>query len=292
MTPLAKEVAELKASNKAWWQPYASVLKPFPEVHCFEVTQIKPLVQDLSNQAEPKRRSLIDVLSFLPAPATWIERTESSEEGRFGRVAGRSGYLLLEADDKLSARVVEFMGINVKGGIGFVAFECSPIPLLGNSDPDNWAIETALRLKGLAETQGGFVGASRMELPPDDGYFLDQMLNKAYEIYLNLAIINSPHVIIRNTRPPSSGLQKRLARQAQNGESYQLLPWHDILLEVPAKFENASDPSGRIVGPRALHFVRQFVRIRMGKLELVRSHWRGDAAVGISQSRYVVGRPN
>jgi hypothetical protein len=40
--------------------------------------------------------------------------------------------------------------------------------------------------------------------------------------------------------------------------------------------------------PRALHFVRAHLRLRLGKIELVRPHWRGDAQLGIKRPAYLV----
>jgi hypothetical protein len=72
--------------------------------------------------------------------------------------------------------------------------------------------------------------------------------------------------------------------------TFPLRAWTEIVLEVtPPSEAGALDPGeAHLTGRRALHFCRQHLRIRGGRLELVKAHWRGDAAIGIKQSRYRV----
>ena len=68
----------------------------------------------------------------------------------------------------------------------------------------------------------------------------------------------------------------------------------EIKLEITEPVDASHDPSmeAHYTGDRALHFCRAHLRIRLGKLEIVRSHWRGDASLGIKQSRYRLAMPN
>lgn len=115
-----------------------------------------------------------------------------------------------------------------------------------------------------------------------------------YVAYAILAIINSPRIVGRRTHRPHAGLQRALRRARGLGVGkFPLRGWTEIILEITPP---QVDVSGRVhetrlTGRRALHFVRQHLRIRNGGLELVSAHWRGDAALGIKRSRYKVVPP-
>src|SRR5262249_29716721 len=114
------------------------------------------------------------------------------------------------------------------------------------------------------------------------GTFLNAVLT-------NLAIINTPHIIGRTTHLPHTGLQKHLARAFKMPGKYPLQPWHEVKLHVvvPSEF-GGGEVEGHLTGERALHLCRSYLRIRLGQLELVHSHWRGNPALGIKQTRYRV----
>lgn len=74
---------------------------------------------------------------------------------------------------------------------------------------------------------------------------------------------------------------------------FPLNAWTEIMLEMtpPPAPEGPSTCEVRLSGTKALHFCRAYLRLRLGRLELVSSHWRGDGALGIKQSRYVLTPP-
>jgi hypothetical protein len=39
-------------------------------------------------------------------------------------------------------------------------------------------------------------------------------------------------------------------------------------------------------GEKCLHFCRSHLRVRNGRLEQVKAHWRGNPSLGIKQTRY------
>lgn len=103
-----------------------------------------------------------------------------------------------------------------------------------------------------------------------------------------LALVNTPHIIGRREYPPHKGLvrlwQKRFAKK------YPLHAWQEIKLSVskPIEIDDDEPHSAQIGGRRALHFCRAHLRIRLGQLEFVHSHWRGDPALGTKLTRYRV----
>jgi hypothetical protein len=68
-----------------------------------------------------------------------------------------------------------------------------------------------------------------------------------------------------------------------------LLSQRDVILRVPNfgahHSSGASDGAGEHSG-RVRHLVRAFTRIRRGKLEFVRPHWRGDEGRGVKAPAY------
>ncbi|WP_257540605.1 hypothetical protein [Sphingobium sp. CFD-1] len=100
-----------------------------------------------------------------------------------------------------------------------------------------------------------------------------------------LAIINTPKLVDRRSRHPHKALAREL-RQSSNSR-IQLRPWTEIRLDLNPQ-EATGEGAARISGRKCLHFCRSHIRIQNGKLTIVRPHWRGDSALGVSQSRYVV----
>lgn len=105
----------------------------------------------------------------------------------------------------------------------------------------------------------------------------------------NLILINSPKLFGRVTHVPHRGLESRLTTHFGVGK-FPLRAWTELKLEVtkPLEIDDGEPHEAHLTGRRALHFVRKHIRIRLGKLEYVTSHWRGDAAIGIKQTRYKV----
>jgi len=286
MTPLAKWLAERVSSEPKWWRvnEYDKLLSPFPTVKCFEVSAVRDLAIMLADQAQEKD-SIADSLAFLPAPATWLEYQNGT---------GRFGYLLVQKTDT-TASCVSFLAEDMRGGIAFIPMPHADLPLLSTADADNFAVDSALTIQGLDEkylekapvfTEFGIPKARWDTSNVDWDKVLSAEQVRAYRLYAMLSIINSPKIIERSTHKPSSGLQKRLNRKAS--KPFELLPWHEILLDVqpPPDGEGHTGNGERLTGPKALHFCRSFIRIRLGKLERVRAHWRGDPSLGVSQASY------
>lgn len=279
---MAKELAETSASDRKWWfaHQYDKILAPFPSVKCFELSLADELITSLAQEAQ-KKSSLAESVAFLPAPATWLEFRNTQ-----GGPLSIEAVLLVQKNDT-TASCVSVGCYSIGGGIGFTVIPAGDLPLLGAADPDEFALNSAITMEELGNaprTPGtAYFDASKLDL--DAALALEQ--NRAYWLYAALAIINSPKIVDRSTRPPSSGLQKRLARRF--GAPFQLLPWHEIFLDIrPPTTGEERGEGGRLTGPKALHFCRSFLRIRLGKLERVRAHWRGDPALGLSQASYRV----
>lgn len=104
-----------------------------------------------------------------------------------------------------------------------------------------------------------------------------------------LAIINAPHIVYRDTFDPHRGLNRLWEKRFHHAP---LNAWHELKLRVakPVEIEDCEPHAAHIGGQRALHFCRAHLRIRLGRLEFVTSHWRGDAALGTKLTRYRVAK--
>lgn len=108
------------------------------------------------------------------------------------------------------------------------------------------------------------------------------------KIYAFLALINTPRIVGRVTHLPHAGLQKSLVASRAMTGSFPLKAWTEIKLSILPPEIQPGIRDACLTGERALHFCRAYLRIRLGQLEMVRAHWRGDASIGIKQSRYKV----
>ncbi len=190
-----------------------------------------------------------EMLAFLPAPRTWIECRIGS--ARFG----------IHLEEEASYAVVR------------QAFQIG----------EDW--------RSACDKENIELLNNREEIPPIDWKeaHRTQELDPRGFIYSALALINSPRVIGRQQHAPHRGLERKLIASRSIIGSFPLHAWTEIKLQVMPPSDYSGDATeAHLTGQRALHFCRAHLRIRLGKLELVRSHWRGDAALGIKQSRYRV----
>ena len=100
-----------------------------------------------------------------------------------------------------------------------------------------------------------------------------------------LAIINTPRLVGRRYHNPHRGLEREIRRAGNS--TLQLRPWSEIRLEITPKAATGEGPE-RLCGRKCLHFCRSHIRVQNGRLVVVRSHWRGDAALGVVQATYRV----
>jgi hypothetical protein len=258
MTPLAKRIISqqklLPAARRPPFKNSDGFLSRLNDFHCFETTEIEPLRADLLNQLARMRQQNnhheIQKLIFLPAPRTWLEREA------FGF---RFGYLLDEWEDQT--------GFDLYGAVDTGA---SMIGKIHKSDPF------------------GIIPANEQSLrdfDPETG--ASYTAGHCGDVVSQIILINSPHIIGRRQRMPNWSLERKLTSKMGRGK-FPLHAWTEIKLEVgkPIEIDDGEPHEAHLTGKRALHFCRAHVRIKQGRLEYVKSHWRGDPAIGIKQSRY------
>jgi hypothetical protein len=104
-----------------------------------------------------------------------------------------------------------------------------------------------------------------------------------------LALINTPKIIGRRQHMPNRALERELTRKMGVGK-FPLHAWTEIYLQVskPPEIDDGEPHEAHLTGQRALHFCRKHLRVRLGRIEYVSAHWRGDPALGIKRSRYTL----
>lgn len=229
--------------------------------HCFEFSAVweavGPLAIKMMSQDGGKTISALTetAFAFLPAPSTWIEYLIDG---------GRSGILLVEAETLAIGVVIVWH----KSTNRLMAMQPFALPLRGH--PELGALRFPAKEDWQTEEQ------------------VSSMHATVIDVYPMLAMINSPRVILRRQHMPHAGLQKTLAAARGMVGKFPLLAWTEIILEVRPPDIDLQDHEASLTGKKALHFCRKHLRIRLGKLELVSAHWRGDPALGIKRSRYVM----
>lgn len=259
MTPLAHAIVSdstLPLAKRQYGDAMQR-LRLLDDVHFFEVSAVYDAAVDLS-VSQVKAKQVASRLAFLPAQRTWLEWTEAS---------GRCGALLEAADGEPAASVTWVVRLNGDRRIR-IADKCG------------W-----LLLSDLAGLRG-------IAFPSDTTDFCRRAAADA-RLYALLAMINTPRVIGRTTHQPHAGLQRKIAAARSMPGKYPLHAWHELKLEVrPPRDEAGHEPRQTILtGGKALHFVRAYCRMQNGSLVLVSSHWKGDPALGIKQTRYRVVPP-
>jgi hypothetical protein len=268
MTPLAQMLVR-HALKHGISEPVAGTLLA---ARCFEVTQVGELIDDLvRSKFDPAAER---ITSFLPAPVTWIER--KYDWGRHGALL-HSAKLLPDA--KITSILSELDDID---GIAIrqvwhnqTSGEFGSFPPVGVLFCDDENVAVPLECKRDDETDEEC--ADRF----------DESAGWGRAIMAAVAVINSPRVIGRREHQPHVGLQRELGRQHNAGGKFPMECWTEIMLEVTPTAHGVGH-DGVLTGKRALHFCRAHLRLRLGRVELVSSHWRGDPAIGLRRGRYTV----
>lgn len=266
MTPLAYRIVKQSWTPLKRRPPFddeGHLAVRMDDIHCFEVSEVFELADELGfkqHQASIGSDGLYAVdnvdkgFAFLPAPKTWIEwRGGPHEEKGY-----RTGVLLEETPD---------------GSLALCTFAHS----IGDRAMRSFKSDMVIALRSCTDFGLKFHPRSQMTRA--------WQITTLYRLYAFLALINSPKVIGRFQHTVHRTLVKTLA-----GHSFPLHAWTEIRLEVakPTHIADGNLHQAYLTGQRALHFCRAHVRIRLGRLEYVSSHWRGDASIGIKRSRYKV----
>lgn len=269
MTPLAhlftKQLVTPK-KDRTVWCPEINLAELLRDIHCFEMSAVTEIYEILHQARRVDDKSFMDANQkhmFLPAPKTWFE---------YKNGFGRSASIAIEEDGNPSHLHV-FSAYNVNN-LSWI-YPCGKIDL--NNQTVYW------NQNWLDYLPPGLDKNKYSEIGPDPR---DEM----GAIPTMLAIINSPKIIGRRQHMPHRGLERALIAKQKAIGKFPLHGWTEIQLKVapPKDMSGEAPAEDHLTGQKALHFCRAHLRVRMGRLEVVRAHWRGDAALGIKRSRYKV----
>lgn len=269
MTPLLQRITrELTLPQKdRTFVDGCGLLSQLDDVHSFEVSSVYELACELAvpmieNALDTRRFNLMEAQSFLPAPKTWIERIDG--EGN------REGFLLIRDEGSPYARVMTAAtsGAGIFGSLADVGGL-----MLDPPSPD---VTDKLWMTIFPTSKSDELGHP---IASEAHTFI---------LYALLAMINTPRVLGRKQHMPHRGLERRLTRHLGVG-AFPLHAWTELVLSVsPTGTHDDQEHQAHLTGQKCLHFCRSHLRIRCGRLEVVRAHWRGDAALGIKRTRYKV----
>lgn len=217
------------------------------------------------------RRRLI-----LPAELSWFEwrspaafndeEAEPAKRRVFGVLCGPSANPYTSAPFVLWWRIPHGVSRPVFGEFDLREGEYRPL------NEDDW-VQTSRR---LARQQG--------LVPPSE-----DSLRDAHRVMLNHVAVDLMAILLMLASPKVAERREvnnaRLNRQrARNGKP-PLLDHYEVRLSASERSYLTTAPKGGHAD-RIRHFVRRFMRIRRGRMEFVRSHWRGDPDRGIRHPNY------
>lgn len=270
MTPLAQHILRCALGEKSgadFWRGNAKpVIDAMTGAQFFEVTeaiQICEAIRDggLLRADESGNCQQISDTAFLPAEKTWMEFRLPDTQHR----------IALFAEDMRNgqARITAFFDI--------VCNHLGSVDIFG----DGYTIREGKHYFPVAivpETLEDHERAKR-------GYLA--------LVHMLLLIINTPKLIGRRQHMPHRGLEKRLLAKRKTLGNFPLQAWTEIKLEITPPRDASGDGTheAHLTGERALHFCRAHLRVRRGRIEHVRGHWRGDASLGVKRSRYTLVAP-
>jgi hypothetical protein len=265
------------------------------DVHCFEVSAAAPMLVELCaamldkygdirrvEDVPPEQSELVGRHVFLPAPKTWIEWRAPWGE----RVA-----LLLQAwggeldrpfaDEAQYERARQARACSPWGGGAATAVLFTP-ESLGFIGLLSTASDDCVYAGGRVAVSPALRAAADSIAPPAN--LVSVLLGMGHHY---LMLINSPKLVGRTDHTAHRSLQRQVA---QHERGWNLRDWTEIKLQVtkPRGLDDGEPHADQITGKRALHFVRKFIRVRLGKLEYVSAHWRGDPALGVCRADYTL----
>lgn len=185
-------------------------------------------------------------LAFLPAPVTWLEFRAAD--------GGRAAFMLAQVTAG-EAVVVLVTAKMAARPVGFIYTD------LG------------------ADDVGAMPAGVMPGWPPE---VAERLLMTVYGL---LNLINRPGSLQQCEHAPHRGVSRALARKGLVGK-FPLRGWTEIKLSVGPGGNMREPKNAGATGDKCLHFVRAHRRRCWGVWVKIPAHWKGDAALGMKQTRY------
>jgi hypothetical protein len=259
------------------------------DFHCFEVSDIHSLADEMALQIVNGSVPYDCGFTFLPAARTWIEWKDQDdgcrraffleqETGKYGEYAK----IVEVVENQEMGRIPEWVNDELRSATG----EVSPKAANRFGQSIVWEKRTTANELGYILP---LLDPSRH--PVSHAHLLTEARQQDLAlIAVLLSLINTPRTIGRRQHMPHRGLQKTLLKSRAIIGKFPLHAWTEILLHVTETKDLSNNESveAHLTGSKALHFCRAHLRVKYGRVEVVRGHWRGDASLGIKRSRYKV----
>lgn len=297
MTPVAhrllKDLTEDCLAVKGYPKLKAPLLATLQHAQYFEVTGILPLARSLVDALALRPfREIKEALSgalSLPAPITWVECRQ--------QLRGTLESVFILEQEQLMDRTDVY---TPTFRIGFFSdtgeFLFSDSEQLAIADGD---ISSFVEFYRFDELRGIYLNA-HPEAAAFQGNELNDRLGITFERFRRayyahskvlmlavLAVMNDQDIAHVERKPSHKGLMRQVRKVCGSDAGFNE-GWRQYTLHVSERVSGDGGGGGAITGTKALHFCRQFVRLRRGKIEFVRGHWRGDAAKGVVNKVYRV----
>lgn len=242
---------------------------------------LSPIIGDLAQDAAAleKSRSYL----FMPSPQMWIEMMAPLPEKtkrKMSRTAGRNAELrvgaLLFADDEEACV-----------GEAIVASTTSrrADPLIAHArmnlgEPGARALAVDALLNGgpAAQIESAYPGGA-------ESYAASMSESLSQWLIAAIALINTPRIatFVEHTFDDREYGAPRPGR-------WPLMSYKEVRLNVDEKIAVKNTDVRSADTHTARHHVRAHLRLRLGRVELVKAHWRGNAAFGTKLPIYSVGK--
>jgi hypothetical protein len=278
------------------------------ELHCFETTAIAKSVHDAMDEDNlwPDVETMMPRM-FLPSPTTWLEMTVPGKDFRVAWILQESGdgFRLSMAGEgprvpystpvcTFRARGILEVGERIEQ-VGLVeeAFVKDEV-----ADKRARSLLSSILLTGHDQEAQLVAQIGLLNLEIDrhsrEVRFLDGMIETGEFInhgivfaVLLLDLINTPGLVGLRQHDPHRGLARRLG--GYRGGSYPLRGWSEVVLKHQTRIAGDTEHQTGATFHKCLHFVRAHLRhYRDGKVTVIPAHWRGDPALGIKRTRYLV----
>lgn len=225
---------------------------------------LSPMVVEAAEEFAASQKVVQSALDyiFLPAETTWIEwRGGSAGHQR----SGRHGLLLVGTGEGKAALSV---------GQGAYVFD-SIIP----GQPDDVLHEP------IGFDLHDFI-FRKITVPgeptrPED---YEEVERLGRFLVCVLALINTPRV----SQLIAHNIDEKLNRSRLKRGKFPLLSWHDVTIRPDVGWAPRPTHEEGTTGEKRRHHVRTFMRLKMGKVEIVKPHWRGNREKGYVIHRHVV----
>lgn len=275
MTPLYLKLLKRIADGEEVLMPDGDpLLDHLGGAVCFEITDVWSLVKEIGDKF--LELGSVSETCFLPAPVTWIEylhKMPMQTEGMDVKI--RRGFLLDIQEFPFIRAVVVSDHVYVLQGKTTTDF-----------DIQYQTYDLSVYLgEGISPEQ------RREEEFRRDAFEDEAGVNPtSSQLVAILALINTPNIIGRTLHDPHKGFARQYSTQSKITSVFPLQAWTKINLSVsdPSRADGDGGRSTHFVGEKAFHFVRSHLRVRLGRLEMVRAHNRGNLALGVKRNRYEV----